>query len=1131
MRAAVGVRVLFWMALAIVAVTSPSAAPLSAGGNHSLAVGPGGTALAWGGDDWGQLGSGRTLAFATPLPIPALNGAQAISGGLIHVVALMPGGTVVAAGDNLAGQLGDGSRSARSTPAPVTGLAGVVAIEAGAYFNLAVLGDGTLRAWGDNSNGQLGDGTTANRSLPVTVAGLAGVAGVSAGYDHSLAVRTDGTVWAWGANATGQLGDGTNTDRSRPVAIPGLADIVAVAAGEGFSLALARDGTVWSWGKNGQGQLGNGAEGNRNAPVRVANLGGVAAISAGGDFAMALRSDGTVWTWGYNLFDQLGDAGATFLLSRVPVQAAGLGGVTSIVAGYAHAFARRSDGSLWSWGYNSDGQLGDGTTANRSVPARVASLAGIAGMAAGRYFSHAVAADGRAFGWGSNSDGQLGSGIAVYRTVPGATAGLSNVVAVAAGYGFALALRGDGTVWTWGSNVLGTLGTGSGPARSTPGQVAGLAGVTAIAAGFNLSVALRSDGTVWAWGSNLYGELGANAPSLWSETPVQIDGLTQVTAIATGFSHILALRSDGTVRAIGYNGDGQLGDGSSINRSRPVTVAGVGDAIAVGAGWSHSLAVRRDGTVVAWGNNLYGELGDGTTVSRTTPVAVTGLAAIASVAGGSGFSMAVGQDGRVFGWGSDVLLGGASALPVLLSRLPKAAAVAAGLFHNLVEAVDGSVWAWGLNESAQLGDGTVVDRSLPVVALREGGAGSIAGNDWFLDLNPSVPSTIPADSVPVFLVVASPESVDVKAQVRFRPEDVGTTGSLFVFASAPADIVRPAANGSAFVLGKAAYRDGRKADAVACVLAQLNSAGQLQAVSASSLQAYVTGVLSGQGQAVTVINGANAVNIGGATFYVGYGSSAGAMLGNGLNRGVVSVPGAKECRPQPPQTGWWWNPAEAGRGFSIEANGRNLFYAAYLYDESGRSKWHVAAGPTSLDGSLFTGSLLELSGGQTLAGAYRPPSPARSVGAITLAFANASAGTMVWPGGSVPIERFDIVANGLASPPRPNVPESGWWWNPAESGRGFFIEWQNGTADIAGYMYDDAGNPVWYLSVIATPEPRAMSGNWWSFGNGQTLTGAWRPASRTSDNAGPLSIQFDSSTTATLTLPGGRTTRLQRFRF
>jgi hypothetical protein len=138
---------------------------------------------------------------------------------------------------------------------------------------------------------------------------------------------------------------------------------------------------------------------------------------------------------------------------------------------------------------------------------------------------------------------------------------------------------------------------------------------------------------------------------------------------------------------------------------------------------------------------------------------------------------------------------------------------------------------------------------------------------------------------------------------------------------------------------------------------------------------------------------------------------------------------------------------------------------------------------------------------------------------------------MVWPGGTVPIERFNITPGGLAAPPQINVPESGWWWNASENGRGFFIEWQRGTADLAGYMYDDAGNAVWYLSDYATPDPRLFSGNWWTFGNGQTLTGPYKPAVQLSNNVAPVTIQFDSATTGTMTLPGGRKLPITRFRY
>ena len=138
---------------------------------------------------------------------------------------------------------------------------------------------------------------------------------------------------------------------------------------------------------------------------------------------------------------------------------------------------------------------------------------------------------------------------------------------------------------------------------------------------------------------------------------------------------------------------------------------------------------------------------------------------------------------------------------------------------------------------------------------------------------------------------------------------------------------------------------------------------------------------------------------------------------------------------------------------------------------------------------------------------------------------------MTWPGGTVPIERMNLVPGGLAAEKQANQPENGWWWNPQESGRGFFIEWQKGYADIAGYMYDDAGNPVWYISVYETPNPRVFSGNWWSFANGQSMGGAYRPATRTSDNVAPVTINFTGPDTAVMTLPNGRSTALTRQRF
>ncbi|HUP31094.1 MAG TPA: hypothetical protein VM122_13030 [Usitatibacter sp.] len=444
---------------------------------------------------------------------------------------------------------------------------------------------------------------------------------------------------------------------------------------------------------------------------------------------------------------------------------------------------------------------------------------------------------------------------------------------------------------------------------------------------------------------------------------------------------------------------------------------------------------------------------------------------------------------------------------------------------------------------AGAGGACVIDlESTPLLGLY---TGTWNGSQGTLSIELPDPSAVPPSTdrfsgnfivettPPVFPVKVSGSidavSANVQAEIQFRPQDVGTTQSVYVFALAPASVVRPLAGVDLEPMRIQAK--GAKAGEVACVLAQLTSGGQLQQVSASQMQAFVTGTLSSQGLAITVLNGVPTVQIAGATFYVGYGTSASSMITSGVNRAVATAPGSTQCKPERPQTGWWWSPAEGGRGYSLEVRGNNMFFASYLYDVSGRSTWYAAVMPVSLEGSYYTGTLFNKSGGQMLEGAYRAPGAAVTAGAMVLAFNDASHGTLVWPGGTVPIERFNIVANGAAALPRANQPESGWWWNPAEDGRGFYIEWQDGNAFIAGYMYDAAGNPLWYASQAATPDARAFQGAWSQYSGGQTLTGTYRPPIVSNASVAPVTITFTGADAGMLTLPGGRTTAITRFRF
>jgi hypothetical protein len=150
---------------------------------------------------------------------------------------------------------------------------------------------------------------------------------------------------------------------------------------------------------------------------------------------------------------------------------------------------------------------------------------------------------------------------------------------------------------------------------------------------------------------------------------------------------------------------------------------------------------------------------------------------------------------------------------------------------------------------------------------------------------------------------------------------------------------------------------------------------------------------------------------------------------------------------------------------------------------------------------------------------------------VSITFSDAANGTLSWPGGTIPITRFNIVAGGPDSPPTATQPQTGYWYNPAEPGRGYTIEVQNNTAFIAAYMYDVGGNPVWYASGPATlTAGNTYEGQLTEFSGGQTLTGSYQAPTGTA-NAGNITLQFSSPTVGTLTLPGGKQVPIERFPF
>ena len=227
-----------------------------------------------------------------------------------------------------------------------------------------------------------------------------------------------------------------------------------------------------------------------------------------------------------------------------------------------------------------------------------------------------------------------------------------------------------------------------------------------------------------------------------------------------------------------------------------------------------------------------------------------------------------------------------------------------------------------------------------------------------------------------------------------------------------------------------------------------------------------------------------------------------------------------------PETGWWWNPEEPGRGFIIDRSGAQLVIGALAYEADGRASWSLSTGAMQC-GSEFRGSLQVYSGGQTLSGRFRKVASQREVGRIGIRFVNPSQATLVLPSGrAVTLERYRLDGGDRTG----FEPEAGWWWNPAEPGRGFAVEARGGALLLTGVMYDERGNPVWYVSHGQIDADRAYRGRWLRLAGGMTMDSGYRAPAGSTD-VGAVVVEFVDVRIATLTLPEGKALPISRIDF
>lgn len=826
---------------------------ISTGASSSLALCSDGTVASWGSNFYGELGGVPAGFYKSPVALDrsgvlAGKTVVAIDAGAFHGLALCSDGTFVSWGYNQSGQLGNNSTTNSWVPVAVNRsgvLSGktVVDISASASHNLVACSDGTLAAWGFNGNGQVGDNTVTDRLVPVAVNRSGFLAGktvtkISTGLYHSIAQCNDGTLAIWGANSDGQLGTGGNTSSPVPIEVnkssfgpsarfvPGAASThsshnlallanalpaaTTLAASDitGTSVTLhgnivANGGTATVTFEYGL-KISDGAV-SANPPTITAGTSGPVSATLSGllpgttyQFRVRAESSGGV-TFGSEMSFTTPDnnsalaslspgsailepafnrgitdyiATVPFSASSIPVTAQTENSLASVKIGSAPAATGGSTISVnLAVGSNTIPivvtaedqvtkttyqlhvtRLPDVFTFDNATDVPLTTDKFIAtGLPAAFALNYppapgtiltAVNNTGLGFILGAFSN--LSQGQEISLTYQGTA--YHFVANYFGGSGNDLVLQWAGTKpFTWGSNSYGQLGTGGGePLVTAPapvGETGILSGktITAVSGGYLHTLALCSDGTLAAWGYNIYGQLG-NGGNAASAVPVPVDrsgalaGKT-VIAISAGPFHNLALCSDGSVVAWGYNNYGQLGTGGKVTNRTPVSVISTGalagkQVVGIAAGAYHSLVRCSDGTVVAWGYNDEGELGDDSTTTALEPVAVNTAGALAgkqvsSISAGQYHTLALCTDGTLVSWGYNKH-GELGDNTVLSSKVPVAigssgalagkvvVATAAGSTHSMALCEDGTVATWGSNAKLQLGVGSVTQSLIPV---------------------------------------------------------------------------------------------------------------------------------------------------------------------------------------------------------------------------------------------------------------------------------------------------------------------------------------------------------------------------------------------------------------------------------
>ena len=328
--------------------------------------------------------------------------------------------------------------------------------------------------------------------------------------------------------------------------------------------------------------------------------------------------------------------------------------------------------------------------------------------------------------WGDNGDGELGLGDVNDTSSPVQVGSESDWSVVSSGQSVTSGVKTNNTLWSWGSSSVGRHGLNDSISRSSPVQIGALTVWDDVYLGGAFGVARTTSGELYSWGQDANGRLGLNTVSGAVSSPTQIGSLTDWSKISAGGSFVLATKTDNTLWAWGYNGRGNLGDGTTVDKSSPVQIGALTDWDEISAGYETAtgafcMAINSSGELYAWGDPVYGSLGlnINTPELKSSPVQVGALTNWSKVAAGAAHTLAVKSDGTLWSWGRGAF--GRTghndevdrSSPVQIGSDTDWADVSAS-YHSLALKTDGTLWAWGIGATGRMGLGDIINRSSPV---------------------------------------------------------------------------------------------------------------------------------------------------------------------------------------------------------------------------------------------------------------------------------------------------------------------------------------------------------------------------------------------------------------------------------